>query len=99
MGVVTLMMALAFTSVWVRSLSAPNEFVVQQNQSKKFAFRSENGGIRFVESTYLHFGDHDDEVLFDYPYWMIVTPLTLLSAYLLLSKPRPSKPVATSSPQ
>ena len=26
------------------------------------------------------------------PYWSIVVPLTLLSAYLLLSKPRPTKP-------
>jgi hypothetical protein len=27
-----------------------------------------------------------------FPYWSIVLPLTLLSAYLLLSKPRPPKP-------
>jgi hypothetical protein len=26
------------------------------------------------------------------PYWLIVTPLTLLSAFLLLRKPRPKKP-------
>ena len=28
------------------------------------------------------------------PFWSIVFPLTLLSAYLLLSKPRPAKPPA-----
>ncbi len=30
------------------------------------------------------------------PYWLIVLPLTLLSAYLLLSKPRPAKKAETS---
>ena len=29
------------------------------------------------------------------PYWMIILPLTLLSAYLLLSKPRVAKPKTT----
>lgn len=28
------------------------------------------------------------------PYWLALTPLTAISAYLLLSKPRPTKPVA-----
>jgi len=30
------------------------------------------------------------------PYWTIVIPLTLLSAYLLISKPRKVKPAAIS---
>jgi hypothetical protein len=32
------------------------------------------------------------------PYWSIVLPLTLLSAYLLLSKPRPAKKPAPTQP-
>lgn len=32
------------------------------------------------------------------PYWSIVLPLTLLSAYLLLSKPRATTPMKTSEP-
>ena len=32
------------------------------------------------------------------PYWSIVTPLTLLSAYLLLSKPRQSTAMKTAEP-
>lgn len=32
------------------------------------------------------------------PYWSIVIPLTLLSAWLLLSKPRPAKPQTAKQP-
>lgn len=32
-----------------------------------------------------------------FPYWSIVVPLTLLSAWLLLSKPRPPKPCSKLS--
>jgi hypothetical protein len=32
------------------------------------------------------------------PYWAVVLPLTLLSAYLLLSKPRPGKPPESTNP-
>jgi len=32
------------------------------------------------------------------PYWSIVIPLTLISAYLLLSKPRVAKPKAVTEP-
>jgi len=32
------------------------------------------------------------------PYWSIVIPLTLLTAYLLLAKPRPNKPKKTIEP-
>lgn len=34
-----------------------------------------------------------------FPYYSIVIPLTLLSAYLLISRRRPEKPLATPSPQ
>lgn len=33
------------------------------------------------------------------PYWSIVLPLTLISAYLLLGKPRPAKPIAAKPPE
>ena len=36
-------------------------------------------------------GDEQDLALLA-PYWSVVLPLTALSAYLLLSKPRPTKP-------
>jgi hypothetical protein len=32
------------------------------------------------------------------PHWLIVLPLTLLSAYLLLSKPRVTKPKELADP-
>lgn len=32
------------------------------------------------------------------PYWSIVLPLTLLSTYLLLSKPRPANPIVRPDP-
>jgi hypothetical protein len=35
-----------------------------------------------------------DAILFICPYWSIVIPLTAISAWLLLSKPRPAKPPA-----
>ncbi len=39
----------------------------------------------------------DPDVLGLIPYWSLVLPLTLLSAWLLLSKPRQTKP-STESP-
>jgi hypothetical protein len=35
-----------------------------------------------------------DVAMTPFPYWFITIPLTLLSTYLLLSKPRPGKPPA-----
>lgn len=33
-----------------------------------------------------------DQIIAQVPYWSVTIPLSLLSAYLLLSKPRPAKP-------
>jgi hypothetical protein len=40
---------------------------------------------------------HWHSVHYVIPYWLLVLPLTLLSAWLLLSKPRPAKPAKESS--
>ena len=43
-----------------------------------------------------HFGDqHDGLWIYVTPYWALVIPLTLLSALLLLSKPRPPNQLKT----
>jgi len=44
------------------------------------------------------FGEKDHTIIWVIPLWSIVIPLTLLSAYLLLVKPRAAKPKKTIEP-
>ena len=91
-GVVTLVLACVFTGFWVLSLISSNKLVIEFSRTNDFAksieLRSEGGMMQYVESTELYFGDHDNEVLFAHTYWSIVIPLTLVSLWLLLTKPR-----------
>ena len=89
-GVVTLVLACVFTGFWVLSLISSNKLVIESSRTNDFAksieLRSEGGMMQYVESTELYFGDHDNEILFEYAYWSIVIPLALLAAFLLLTK-------------
>ena len=44
------------------------------------------------------YGDGETFVFFRFPYWFLLLPLTMLSAYLLLSKPRPATTTKSTEP-
>ena len=129
-GCVTLVMALAFTMGWVRSVSVSEGAVIQFPAWTHFLIST--GGHfswmanfpasdRPVEETVDHSFvyaeiewkwrcrwhgiDIGEGHLMGFPlkawvipYWSIVIPLTLLSAYLLLSKPHNSTPKKITEP-
>lgn len=96
-GVTTLAMACAFTAIWVRGNSAEvkNMFAIPTTNGsqvlllltpneialRKLVIVRENGRT----STQL-------QRLWSVYHWSIVLPLTLLSAYLLFSKPQVTNP-------
>ncbi len=108
-GVLTLLMACAFAAVWVRSLSATD--VIKIHTGEKIPkvlrlragwLRSHQGRIERIAS--LAIGKHGRPAggtgfyLWQLPYWSVVIPLTLLSAYLLLSTTRQSIPMKIVEP-
>ena len=129
-GIITIVMALFFVGVWIRSYSVSEEIVVLMS-GRLHAFMSTGGSFSWVSSTGDRMPDSFEwEMNSQWPngrtsssrsigmlskiknfqwsdtvwettadksrfwiihYWQIAVPLTLLSAYLLLIKPRSSK--------
>src|SRR5262245_25775563 len=86
LGVVTLGLACAFAAGWVRSYSEFDKIealgIWVMSVEGYFIFeQSMKEGIAIT-------GQRSRAV----PYWITVTPLTILASYLLLSKPRPAHP-------
>ena len=89
-GCVTLVMALAVTGAWVRSN------IVEDDLSFLYPdLQSSEGGIEWTFLTWrreLFKGREGNwlvrQVYWRVPYGFVATPLTLLSAYLLLGQPR-----------
>jgi len=88
-GMMLLVVASILTMNWVRTVSFPNDLFVD-HKSGRFTLHSENGWIHIVQSPHGDLNVQNVVVLFQFPYWSIVSPLILLSAYLLLGNPRPS---------
>lgn len=136
-GCVTLLMALVFMGLWVRS-GVMNDFIATDGKNATYRLGSYGGMLNFIRDTppttfgrFLHLDSFDEgpennkyelwaswnswtgyqvewqwhwgqfhfgagtllgarTVSFVFPYWSITIPLTLLSAFLLLAKPRPS---------
>lgn len=94
-GVVALVMALALVCLWIRSGVAYCSTSLRLHGSQYTLF-SHNGGVTFWHQKETDFGYKETEWLTpsivaqrpgcSYP--VIVLPLTLLSAYLILWKPR-----------
>ena len=87
---VTLGLACVFAAGWVRSLIAADRFSFFDVD-----FLSEDGWVMRCVTTFTteqvgsQFGTTAIETpVWSIPYWSIVVPLTLLAAWLLLSKPR-----------
>lgn len=98
-GVVTLLLACVFAAGWITSLEASGKYLLRLN-GIFLAFESSRGALgwqTFQARPETLFGEnwnspnvHMSRSLgFNMiPYWSIVLPLTLLSAWLLLSIPR-----------
>lgn len=68
------------------------------HRKPRWTFRACGFGVGTVpanESGWVHI---PATTLWAIPHWSIILPLTLLSAYLLLSKPRATTPMKTSEP-
>lgn len=79
--------SLDFKSRWIVSIIAPSNLTSPPRLKGDVI-----GGFRFDEdTTQLPTGGRYITRIWLFPYWSVVTPLTVLSACLLLSKPRPLK--------
>jgi hypothetical protein len=91
-GCVTLLLACVFAAGWVRSQNSIDSFVISD-----FEFVSLNGRIDFGvlwRRVSIGIGEFPEYHAYKCVYyWSLVLPLTLLSAYLLVSKQRPPKPI------
>lgn len=95
-GVVTLLLACVFVAAWVRSYDEESANGVE------FPFYDDRYNLLLlpegiVLGKFVLELEENQQVLvlhdfFVIPHWTIVIPLTLLSAWLLLSKPRQPKP-------
>jgi hypothetical protein len=99
LGTVTLMMACVLMTGWLRG-----RFGCDDNASI-FVGESTYVGVvlcpyeilfhKFKQFPESNMAPTRETVLLIVPYWSVVNPLTLLSAYLLLSKPRPANKTKT----
>ncbi len=92
-GVVTLLMACLFMSWWIQSFG---KFVGDFYFPYGGSLRSLDGRLSYrgytTELLQNSHGKGINEVEYwSIPYWSIVPPLVVLSAYLLLTKPRAKK--------
>ena len=118
-GVVTLMMACAITSLWIRSRGIVHTCAIPLPADRAFVVATLNGrigcGVQDWVSPPLfdvRKGTSEESLLnrtleevfylpYTIPCWTIAIPLIMLSAWLLLSKPRtptqkPVEPTATN---
>jgi len=99
-GMITLVLACLSAAGWARSISVEDVFSFGGRQ-----LRSHSGLIEEFVDTSIDLTDFFGQIrttrvrvtYWRVPYWSIVVPLTLLSAYLLLSKPRVAKQTAEST--
>lgn len=95
-GCVTLLLACAFTAAWVRCAFAPQmiQFSIKSLDSD-FIILSYRG-ILFGKTRDIKTGGITTGVsgvrVGEISFWYVIVPLTILSAFLLLRKPRPAKP-------
>ena len=91
-GLATLAMALLLMAGWMRSYMN-QEYVYVHRTPSHYKIISYDGRLRWVrdEMSYRQYE------LWSVPYWSLVLPLTLLSAWLILIKPRPAKSAKESN--
>jgi hypothetical protein len=80
--------SLEFKLRWIVSINKRSDFINRPKLNGEVV-----GGFRFDETTTeLPTGGRYTTRIWIVPYWSIVSPLTLISIWLLLSKPRKSTP-------
>lgn len=97
-GLVILVLAMAFMGGWLRSYVNQYDLLLEVRGDESQHLRSHDGAICWVYRVWSRINGVREEKLFSIPYWSITIPLTLLSAYLLLAKPRPSNQKKISEP-
>lgn len=86
-GVITLGLALAVMGLWIRSRIVDDQFTVCGMQFKSYGGVFERSDFLFLDVD--RFGSSEArEVFWSLQYAWVAIPLTLLSAYLILWKPR-----------
>ena len=97
-GLLMLVLATAFMCGWLRSRMIQDDFLVQCVGDVSYHLRSHDNAICGVYRVWTKRGPVREEELFSISYWCIVVPMTVVSAYLLLSKPPQAKPVKSAGP-
>ena len=102
-GVVTLVMACVFMMGWVRSAFVDNKIDIPTPDRNLLRVVSTAGELQFKKMEAFEVGVGNEVCYYDLggpilPYWSIVAPLTLISFWLMLFKPRPSTPKTTPQP-
>jgi hypothetical protein len=109
-GVMPLVVACAFMAGWVRSqalfdqIAARGNLFLSNGGCVVWDWKGWGGSDSSITDWYSNMATPFDEDWYlgsdgvRLPYWAIVIPLTLLSAHLLLSKPRPRKPPESTKP-
>jgi hypothetical protein len=97
-GCTLLLLACVFMSGWVRSLVLKDEFVIGgEGPDATSLVRSQDQAIRFVYRVWSRTTGVHEEEMYYVPHVAIVLPLTLVSGYLLLIKPRAAKSAKESN--
>lgn len=91
-GCALLVLACVFMVGWLRSFVLRDEILIQSEGDETHLIRSHDQAIRYVYHVWSVNGPVRDEEVLVIPYAAIVPPLSLLSAWLLLRKPRNTTP-------
>lgn len=96
-GLVTLAVACLLTVGWMRSLMRIDEIVLASHGDEGFLISSHDQGLWLVRYIWFGRGHIYDQSIQFVPDWLLILPLTLLSAWLILWEPRPAKSAKESS--
>jgi hypothetical protein len=89
-GLVMLAMALVLFVAWMRSFANQENVTVHRAPSWDYIVHSRDGRLYWMRDQ-ISYGRFE---LWSIPYWSLVLPLTLLSAWLILGRRMKSKPPA-----
>ncbi|HEY4263043.1 MAG TPA: hypothetical protein VGM98_22975 [Schlesneria sp.] len=95
-GVVTLVMALAFMGLWMRSRASDDELAVCGMQFKSYGGVFERSDFMFLDVDSFN-SSEVRHVYWRLQYAWFAFPLTLLSAYLILVPSRKQPPATSQS--
>lgn len=92
-GIAGLAVSSAFLCGWLRSLSHRDCTLMEQHGDESHLLCSHDGSIVWCFCVWSD-SSHKvirEEILFTIPYWSVIVPLIVISAYLMLRESRPAK--------